>query len=205
MTELSKHQYAKHRNVQPGVVYGSYTRNGYLVITSSGKVDVEKTDAILNARTRSDANRSFKAKLAGKPKEKSGAIGGAIYNKTEPAKMPDDFSSMSGSSVRQKALEIKEAYRAKLNQVEYEERVGILVPIEPLRNKIFEWARNLRDSILNFSNRYGAMITADVKKIFDEAGRSADQGEITIILDEYLTQFLQDLSRQLSIDPTDKG
>jgi hypothetical protein len=49
------------------------------------------------------------------------------------------------------------------------------------------------------------MITADGQKIFDETGRPADQGEMIIILNEYLTQFLQDLSRQLSIDPTDKS
>jgi hypothetical protein len=59
------------------------------------------------------------------------------------------------------ARTIHETYRARLAKLDYEERVGQLVPAAQVRETAFNTYRRFRDAMLNIPNRIAAALAAE--------------------------------------------
>lgn len=91
------------------------------------------------------------------------------------------------------ALRLKENYLALLRQLEYEQKSGALVPIDEVKEVLFDEFRALRDAWLNWPTRIGPLMASDlcleaepviealtnyVYKHLDEIGESPDDKRI---------------------------
>jgi hypothetical protein len=65
----------------------------------------------------------------------------------------------AGEFVRARA--IRAHYEARLAKIEYEERVGRLVPVEEVRDAAFAKYRQKRDAMLNIPDRLAAAVAAE--------------------------------------------
>lgn len=81
-----------------------------------------------------------------------------------------------------KAKTIREKYNAAMAKIEYEERVGKLVPVEDVKREAFKRARTVRDAILNLPGRIAA-----------EIANMNDVHTVEMYLIEQLSQALEDL------------
>lgn len=56
---------------------------------------------------------------------------------------------------------VKEAFNARLAQIEYQEKIGKLVPVDKIRIIVFNMAAKTRDALLNVPDRISAIVTAE--------------------------------------------
>ena len=69
---------------------------------------------------------------------------------------------------------IYEAYRARTAQIEYEERVGLLVPVDKVRKEAFTMARITRDAMLAIPDRLASEIVGMTDQFTIHAKLSAE-------------------------------
>lgn len=85
-----------------------------------------------------------------------------------------------------KSRSVREAYMARLAKVEYEERIGKLVPADDVRLAAFHTARIIRDSITSIPDRL-APILAHI----------SDEFQVHQLLREELEKSLEELSQSV--------
>lgn len=78
----------------------------------------------------------------------------------------------------------KEAFRAKLVELEYEERVGTLVRKSEIEKEAFRVGRMVRDAVLNVPSRLAGILAAE-----------SDQRKVHDLLEKELRQALEALAR----------
>lgn len=102
------------------------------------------------------------------------------------AEGPEDLSSSSSaSSTFATSRAIREAYLARLARLDYEERVGKLLPADEVRKTAFQAARRARDLLLAVPDRLSAVLAA-----------STDPGEVRNLLTEEIQRAVNELARQ---------
>lgn len=195
---LSKSDYAKRRGVSPAMVT-KYDRCGKLVFTEDGKIDVKKTDRILDAESGGSAVKKLKEKGG-----KKGAVKSPVKRsvktlvKSEPAEkaeedeipdLPEEVKAVLGDRLltKHQAETLKENYLAKLRKLEYEKKSGKVVEVEPLKKILFEMWRQERDALLNLPSRIGATIAAEL---------GIDQNRLIILLEQHIHEFLNERADQ---------
>jgi hypothetical protein len=76
----------------------------------------------------------------------------------------DDEGDGFGASQYTKARAVREHYQARLAKIEYEERVGNLVPKDEVQIASFNKFRQFRDAMLNIPDRVAAMLAAETEE-----------------------------------------
>jgi hypothetical protein len=152
MAAISQRAYARHRRVALSAVQKA-VETGRISTLADGTIDPEVAD-------REWAERS-RAYTRGQDEEDSGAFGASQYSK---------------------ARAVREHYMARLAKLDYEQKVGSLVPKAEVQIAAFNERRRFRDHMLNIPDRVAAMLAAET-----DATRCYDilQVEIRKALNEY--------------------
>lgn len=153
---LSIRAYAAHRKALglPGTSPTSVQKalkDGRIHKNAGGKIDPDTADLEWTRNT--DPAR-------GGPRPPAGPrLGAAPPN--------GDGQAGAGAPTRADARAISEAYRAKMLQLDLEERAGNLVQLAPVERETFAQARRLRDAVLAVPDRIEAELaaTSDVRAV----------------------------------------
>lgn len=145
---VSKAVYAQMRGVSKQAVHKA-CREGRLTaaIQSDGKLDVALADQLWASNTNPVVGWHATMKQRQK-KAKETAVEKAIAIGIDPSNVPTLLESKT----------VEAAFRAKLAQLEYEEKTGKLVPIESVKKEAFRLARIVRDSMFGIADRIAAEI-----------------------------------------------
>lgn len=97
-----------------------------------------------------------------------------------PDKETPQEPQLKGPSYAQSRA-IKEAYAAKMAQVNYEQKAGNLIDADEVRKAVRQIARTVRDSLMNIPDKLAPILTAEteldeVHKILTEEVRNACEG-----------------------------
>ena len=181
MTTVSLAAYARHRGVSEARI-SALKRQGRLTLNGNG-VDLELTDAALNASLatyRGGERGGSRSKAA---KEQDAAARPADGNgKHPPPSVPPQGMAAS--------VAMKEFYLSKLREVEYDEKLGVLVEIEAVVEEVAAVFATVRNLLLGLP----AKIAPRIIHCRDaEAARA-------LLLDE-----IQGVLRELSSEPDDEG
>ncbi|HMU54836.1 MAG TPA: hypothetical protein PKA61_07510 [Nitrospira sp.] len=95
----------------------------------------------------------------------------------------DDDHEASEDPALAQSQRKKEEFRAKLVELEYEERVGTLVRKDEVEKEMFQIGRLVRDAVLNVPSRLAGIIAAE-----------SDQRKVHDLLERELRQALEALS-----------
>jgi hypothetical protein len=105
---------------------------------------------------------------------------------TNPAKQNNTKKKISDAPSMAQARAVREMYAARLTQLEFEERSGLLCKVEDVKLSAFKSARLTRDAMLNIPARVVNEITALI------GGLEADQShEILLILQREIHSALE--------------
>ena len=113
-------------------------------------------------------------------------------SKIDPAKQRDSDKQMETKNLGdaggtasnyQRAKAVGETYKAKLAQLEYEEKAGKLVPVAQVKAEAFKIARNVRDSLMGLPERISA-----------ELASMTEPREIAIYVRAQISDALKDLT-----------
>jgi hypothetical protein len=145
MAILSQRGYATYRGVAVRAVQKAI-ESGRISTLPDGRIDSDVADT--------EWAQNTQARPARKREEEDGdALGALQYNK---------------------ARAVREHYQARLAKIEYEERIGSLVPKDEVKIAQFQIDRQRRDAMLNIADRVCAVIAADVKDILVGFGVPAE-------------------------------
>ena len=88
---------------------------------------------------------------------------------TRPAMSPDEDNG--GLAQYSRARAIREYYQASLAKIDYEQKVGKLLPKDEVQAAAFNTYRQFREQLLNIPDRVAAIIAAetgmDTKKVYE--------------------------------------
>lgn len=143
MTELSQAEYAQARKCSPAYV-SKLKRQGRLVLTPGGKVNVEATDRLVES-TRDPARGGDRRPGAVEPKPPRGDA-----NPNDPG-----FQSYKEAARRERIA------KARLAELELAEAVGQLVRREEVERAFFGLARTAMDALLAMSARLAGPVSAE--------------------------------------------
>jgi hypothetical protein len=145
---VSKAVYAQMRGISKQAVHKA-CREGRLTaaIHPDGKLDVELADQLWAANTNPVVGWHSTMKQRQK-KLKEDVVEKAIAVGIDPNAVPTLLESKT----------VEAAFRAKLAQIEYEEKIGKLVPVESVKKEAFRLARIVRDSMFGIADRIAAEI-----------------------------------------------
>lgn len=101
----------------------------------------------------------------------------------DSAEASADKARSKSASAYQTARAAREAYVARIKQLEYEEMAGKLIPVAEVEKRIFEVTRITRDSILNIPNRLSAELASEM-----------DPHKVFVLLTRELNQALEELA-----------
>jgi hypothetical protein len=105
---------------------------------------------------------------------------------TNPAKQNNTKKKIADAPSMAQARAVREMYAARLTQLEFEERSGLLCKVEDVKLSAFKSARLTRDAMLNIPARVVNEITALI------GGLEADQShEILLILQREIHSALE--------------
>jgi hypothetical protein len=104
----------------------------------------------------------------------------------------DDGQGASEDPALAESQRKKEEFRAKLVELEYEERVGTLVRKEDVEKEVFRIGRLVRDAVLNVPSRLAGILAAE-----------SDQRKVHDLLEAELRQALEALA--IEEDDENKG
>src|SRR5215467_14383499 len=120
-------------------------------------MSVEK--AIKSGRITHDADGEIDFEIADRDWEQN----------TRPAMSPDEDNG--GLAQYSRARAIREYYQASLAKIEYEQKVGKLLPKDEVQAAAFNTYRQFREQLLNIPDRVAAIIAAetcmDTKKVHE--------------------------------------
>lgn len=98
---------------------------------------------------------------------------------TDPVQQARRRGTPRSDDTYMRARGARETYMARLAQLDYERRVGELIPAQEVRIEAFEQTRRARDLILAIPDRLGPMLEPAQRKMLEE--------EIARVLDELST------------------
>lgn len=98
---------------------------------------------------------------------------------------PDDDPAASKDPAIAKSQAKKEEFRAKLVELEYEERVGNLLRRDEIEKEWFRRGRQVRDAVLNVPARLAGILAAE-----------SDQQKVRDLLETELRQALESLANE---------
>lgn len=179
---MSIRQYAAYRRARglPGHSRSTVERalrEGRIERNADGRIDptvadqqwTERTDALKQSRTKHRTGDGSSETAARTPERR------------RPADTPSGPSPSVPSLAQSRA--IREAYRAKLARIEYEEKAGNLVSLAEVKATSFRQARVVRDRLLAVSDRLSAPLAAET-----------DPRKVMQMLEEEILQALEELS-----------
>jgi hypothetical protein len=142
MAVMSQRAYARHRGTAISAVQKAIA-SGRISTLPDGRIDSDVADGewMENTKARPRARR-------------------------QPEEDQDPF----GASQYSKARAVREHYQARLAKIEYEERVGSLVPKDEVKIGQFNIDRQRRDAMLNMADRIAASLAAEMKDMLLAAG-----------------------------------
>lgn len=145
---LSRSAYARHRQALglPGATHTAVARAiaaGRILLEPDGTIDPAEADAAWAAR--SDPAKQRHAASPGPASSSSG---------------PEAPPTSAGPSYAQSRA-IREAYAARLAKLDYEERLGTLVPVAKVRLAWFQTLRALRARLLGLPARLAPLLAAE--------------------------------------------
>lgn len=169
---VSKSEYAQHRGVSPAAIT-KHIKNGVIALNDEGQVDLEFSDQLLNAYTKSRLKpnkiRKYEQKEEGPPPYTSPPTLGA-----------HDYDNLEDSYLKARAdLTRHKADQAKL---ELQEAEKTLVKVDSVDMESFSCARRTRDAIMSVPDRVGAIIASETSVL-----------EVKRILKEELTKSLEEV------------
>ncbi|ASL27362.1 terminase small subunit [Azotobacter chroococcum] len=175
MIELSKSEFAAHKGWSKPYV-SKLAKQGRLVMTAAGKVDVAATEALLQ-RT-ADPSKAGVAERHQRERVERG-----VTAHLAPAATPLDHPEDEGIDF-QKARARREHYLARLAENEARKSDGELVEREAVENAAFATGRLLRDLLLGLPKQIGAelaaisdpwelerRLTAGLRRVLEDANR----------------------------------
>lgn len=141
MTLISFRQYAKHRGVSPEAVSKAVESGRISTVNQDGKrlIDPARADEEWAANT-----QSTKRHVPTKAEKAEG--------KTKPDVQEEPGKPLGAPSYAQSRA-IREAYAARLEKLEYEEKIGKLISIDTVKVEAFKTARTVRDGVLGIPDR----------------------------------------------------
>lgn len=150
MPQVTPSHYAKHRGVSPQAVFDAIDK-GRLVESVERKpsgrylVDVDAADAEWAANTNAG----------------TGSLAHASRQPEPPPELPsDDDAPMTYAEARAQ----HERFKARLAQLELEQREGTLVEAEGVKREAFRVARVVRDALLNLPDRVAGELAAETNQ-----------------------------------------
>ena len=152
MAKVTPTAYAKHRGVSPAAVFDAIDKGRLctsLEKKDSGRylIDVNAADAEWAANT--DSGTGSLAHIKNRPKEGT----------NEPV-MGDDDQPITYAEARAQ----HERFKARLAELELEQREGKLVEAEVVRKEAFKAARQVRDALLNLPDRVAGELAAETNQ-----------------------------------------
>lgn len=111
------------------------------------------------------------------------AIDEGVTSQSMSATMPGQY---------QKARAARETFAAKIAEIDYKERIGLMIPRDQVKIALFGAGRIARDSLIQIPVRLSAQLAAE-----------NDQYTIQLKLTTEINQILQDLSDALSRSTAD--
>jgi len=148
ITEYSRYRGCALAAVQYALKAGRIQRN------ADGLIDTEQADADWERNT-----MHTNARPGPKPKREAGDSASLNQNTARPD--PGDAHHQVGGVDYAKARAAKEVYAARLTRLEFERRLGNLLPKNEVEVAAFNRFRVLRDSCLNIPNRIAAQLAAE--------------------------------------------
>jgi hypothetical protein len=140
---VKKSEYARLRGVTPVAVHRAIQSGRInLAVTEDGKIDVEKADRLWAENT--SQHNGFHGQKAQREKKE------LLEKAKEVGISPDQLPSLIESET------LRAAYRAKLSQLEYEQKIAQLVPVDDVKKEAFRLARVVRDSMFAIADRVSA-------------------------------------------------
>lgn len=159
MAELvSQREFARRVGVSSTAVQKAL-RNGRISATPDGRIDFESQ--IKNWKGLKDQSKERTApheKQKQNNRKKPKPERGERYDPVDHTPSPHDASQSLNSY--QQAKTAKEIYSAKLRQVEYEEKMKILLPRDDVKAAIYRFCRIVRESITNIPDRVASEVAA---------------------------------------------
>jgi hypothetical protein len=86
---------------------------------------------------------------------------------------------------------VKEAWRANLARLEYEEKARTLIPVAEVEAGIFEWLRRIRDAFLNCPARIADEVASAAGSVSPQ-----ERYEVLAILQREINQVLEQLTAE---------
>lgn len=149
--KVNKSEYARRRGITPQAVNAAI-RAGKITaaVDEKGMIDVELADQLYAANTHPTSGYHGQLNQRGKRRRNTPeeVIENAKKIGIDPANVPTLVESKT----------IEAAYKAKLAQLEYEEKVEKLIEVEKVRKEAFRLARVTRDAMLGIPDRVAAEI-----------------------------------------------
>ena len=146
MTELSKSEYAQARGCSPAYV-SKLARQGRLVLTKAGKVNVEATDRLIES-TR-DPARGGDRRPGAAERAESGAAAG------------QDGQRTVGHQTYKEAARRERIAKARIAELELAEKVGQLVRKEEVAAAIFGLSRQAMEALDALADRLASQLAAE--------------------------------------------
>lgn len=146
MATVSLREYGRQRGisgeaVRKAISSGRLTSSVRYDAKGKPSVDPAAADAEWDANT----SQSQQAKMAKDP---------------EPEEVPALPRGGNAASTYNQARAVKEAYLARLTKLDLDERSGLLVSVDSVKNEAFKAARQVRDSMINIPDRVSAELAA---------------------------------------------
>lgn len=182
---MNRTEFGRLHGVSPAMVTEWQNRN-WLVFHGDGSIDEPASSA--------NVKRYRKAKNKKQNADKVKSISIQTMDDETASQAADRIIQQNGAPWgMDEALRVKENFLALLRQLEYEQKSGALVPIEEVKEVLFDEFRALRDAWLNWPTRIGPLMAADLRlepepviealtnyvyKHLDEIGESPDDERI---------------------------
>ncbi|TKD40719.1 terminase small subunit [Azotobacter chroococcum] len=179
MIELSKSEFAAHKGWSKPYV-SKLAKQGRLIMTAAGKVDVAATEALLQ-RT-ADPSKAGVAERHQRERVERG-VTAHLAPAAPPLDPPPSVDENEGIDF-QKARARREHYLARLAENEARKSDGELVEREAVENAAFATGRLLRDLLLGLPKQIGAelaaisdpwelerRLTAGLRRVLEDANR----------------------------------
>jgi hypothetical protein len=149
---MSMRQYAAHAGVSLGAIQKAKS-SGRLVLHPDGSIDAKPSD-VRRAQATDPSKQRGRQALKAVPEAAVGAVAETLRDQGLPA-----APAGSGMTYLQ-ARTANEVLKAQERRLRVEKLKGQLVDVAQVRARVFRFAREQRDSWLNWPNRVAAIIAA---------------------------------------------
>lgn len=194
--EISIREFARREGVSDTLVRRGI-KEGRIKALPSGKLDADLVGSGwrqgANTANTSANTTANSANTANRPRSKEARLKADDDETLEQAARRFMESDENANLDYAEALRRKENYLGLLRQLEYDQKSGALVPIDEVKEVLFDEFRALRDAWLNWPTRIGPLMASDlglepepviealtnyVYKHLDEIGESPDDKRI---------------------------